>query len=75
MTSPKPAKWWIDSLKGSLTSLEAGNAIGQGIHSVMPDAEVRVCPLADEGEGTMDRPELLIGGNRYVVRKARCYSY
>ena len=37
----------IDSLKGSLTSLEAGSAIKEGIIKVMPEAEVWVRPLAD----------------------------
>ena len=42
----------IDSLKGSLTSIEAGNAIKEGITRVYPDANVLVLPLADGGEGT-----------------------
>ena len=44
----------IDSLKGSLTSLEAGEAIQKGILRAMPDAEVIVRPLADGGEGTVE---------------------
>ena len=44
----------MDSMKGSLSSLEAGNAVSEGIHRVFRDAEVTVCPLADGGEGTMD---------------------
>lgn len=44
----------IDSLKGSLTSLEAGQAIAEGIHQADPHAEVVVRPLADGGEGTVD---------------------
>lgn len=42
----------IDSLKGSLTSMEAGNAAKEGILCAIPDAEVIVKPLADGGEGT-----------------------
>ena len=42
----------IDSFKESLTSLQAGNAAKEGILRVFPDAEVKVCPLADGGEGT-----------------------
>lgn len=41
----------IDSLKGSLTSIEAGNAIRDGILRVMPDSRIQVKPLADGGEG------------------------
>ena len=44
----------IDSLKGSLTSLEAGEAIQKGILRAISDAEVIVRPLADGGEGTVE---------------------
>ena len=46
----------IDSLKGSLTSLEAGEAIRAGVLRAIPDAEVVVRPLADGGEGTVEAP-------------------
>lgn len=49
----------IDSLKGSLSSLEAGNAIKQGIKRVYQDAKIIVKPLADGGEGTV---EALVSG-------------
>lgn len=52
----------IDSLKGSLTSLEAGRAIRQGIQHVLPDAQVNVRPLADGGEGTVEALALGMGG-------------
>ena len=42
----------IDSLKGSLTSLEAGEAIKKGIMKVYKDAEIVIRPVADGGEGT-----------------------
>ena len=44
----------IDSLKGSLSSIEAGMAVRDGILAAKPDAEVIVKPLADGGEGTTD---------------------
>ena len=44
----------IDSLKGSLSSLEAGTAVSEGIHRCISDAEVIVRPLADGGEGTVE---------------------
>lgn len=44
----------IDSFKGSMTSLEAGNAAKSGILRVFPDAEVAVYPVADGGEGTVE---------------------
>ena len=44
----------MDSFKGSMTSLEAGEAVKNGIKRVAPDAEVVVKPIADGGEGTVD---------------------
>lgn len=44
----------IDSFKGSMSSLEAGNAAKKGILSVFPKAHIWVRPLADGGEGTVD---------------------
>ena len=52
----------IDSLKGSLSSLEAGEVIKEGITKVIPDSEVCVCPLADGGEGTVEALTLGMGG-------------
>ena len=52
----------IDSLKGSLTSLEAGAAIGEGAKKAMPGTEVVVRPLADGGEGTVEALTLGLGG-------------
>ena len=43
----------IDSFKGSMTSMEAGNAAEKGIKRCMPDAEVKIMPVADGGEGTV----------------------
>ena len=44
----------IDSFKGSISSLEAGQAAREGILRAVPDARVQVCQLADGGEGTME---------------------
>ena len=44
----------IDSFKGSLTSMEAGNAVAQGIRQADPSANITVRPLADGGEGTVE---------------------
>lgn len=52
----------IDSLKGSLSSLEAGEAIHAGIERVFPKAQVIVRPLADGGEGTVEALTLGLGG-------------
>lgn len=58
----------IDSLKGSLSSLEAGSAISEGIHKVYPDAEVIVRPLADGGEGTVEALALGMNGRLEKVK-------
>lgn len=55
----------IDSLKGSLSSIEAANAIKRGILSVC-DAEVVIKPLADGGEGTV---EALISGMNGITKQ------
>lgn len=44
----------IDSLKGSLSSMEAGKAIAEGIERADAHAEIFIRPLADGGEGTVD---------------------
>ena len=44
----------IDSFKGSLSSMEAGQAIEEGVKCVHQNAEVVVRPLADGGEGTVE---------------------
>jgi hypothetical protein len=52
----------IDSLKGSLTSLEAGDAIRAGVCKADPGAQIIVRPLADGGEGTVEALTLGMGG-------------
>ena len=44
----------IDSFKGSLSSMSAGQIASVAIKNVIPDAEVKIYPLADGGEGTVD---------------------
>src|SRR5438132_10814203 len=41
------------SLKGSLTAAEAGQAIADGARVVYPDATIDIVPIADGGEGTV----------------------
>ena len=52
----------IDSFKGSLSSLQAGNAAAQGIHRVDPDVKTVVRTLADGGEGTVQALTEGLGG-------------
>ena len=53
----------MDSFKGSLTSLEAGNAVRDGILEKYPDFDVQIFPVADGGEGTV---EALTFGKEHV---------
>jgi glycerate kinase len=43
-----------DKFKGSLTAVEAAEAIALGVRDALPDAEITRCPVADGGEGTLD---------------------
>ena len=43
-----------DSFKGSLSALQAAEAIANGVRRVFPDAHIVQTPLADGGEGTVD---------------------
>ena len=52
----------IDSFKGSMSSLEAGEAISIGIKKAHKDAEVEIRPLADGGEGTVEALSIGMGG-------------
>ena len=56
----------IDSFKGSLTSIEVGNAAALGIYHVDPSIQVEVRPLADGGEGTV---EALVAGMNGTVEE------
>lgn len=57
----------FDSFKGSMTSLEAGNAAAKGILRADPDAQVTVRLLADGGEGTVDALTSNMGGRKRVI--------
>jgi glycerate 2-kinase len=53
-----------DSFKGSLTSAEAGTIIRSAILAEMPNATVRVVPMADGGEGTVEALVTATDGTR-----------
>lgn len=58
----------MDSFKGSLSSVAAGNAVREGVLRAIPGAEVIVRPLADGGEGTADALVEGLGGEKIPVR-------
>ncbi|MBO5836693.1 MAG: glycerate kinase [Oscillospiraceae bacterium] len=57
----------IDSFKGSLTSVQAGNAVKEAVLQVDPNANVVVRPLADGGEGTVDALSALPSAEKIAV--------
>ncbi len=57
----------IDSFKGSLSSIAAGEAAAAGIRDAIPEAETIVRTLADGGEGTVDALIAGMGGERRTV--------
>lgn len=57
----------VDSFKGSMTSMEAGRAVAEGIQAAKPETEVVIKPLADGGEGTTDALIEGLGGEKIEV--------
>ena len=59
-----------DSFKGSLSALQAAEAIEQGMGKVFPDANIKKIPMADGGEGTAQSLVDATGGQLLVERVA-----
>ena len=57
-----------DSFKGSLTSAQAGNLMIKGLRRVFPEAEYRLIPMADGGEGTASALTQALGGRMETAR-------
>lgn len=57
-----------DSFKGSVTALEAANAIEKGLRRVFPDAVIEKIPMADGGEGTVQSLVDATGGHIQTQR-------
>lgn len=55
-----------DSFKGSLSADGVAAAIAEGIRRVRADADIRIRPMADGGEGTLDAM-LSVGGERRTM--------
>lgn len=58
----------IDSFKGSISSIEAGNTVREAILAHYPQEQVQVFPLADGGEGTVDALTQGLGGSIVPVK-------
>ncbi len=57
-----------DSFKGSVTALQAANAVEQGLRRVFPDAVIDKVPMADGGEGTVQSLVDATGGSIQTQR-------
>ena len=55
----------MDSFKGSMSSLQAGNAVAEGLRRADPRADITVLGLADGGEGTAELITLAMNGQMY----------
>ncbi len=44
----------VNAFKGSLSCIEASNAISRGIKKAIPSAKIISCPVADGGDGLLD---------------------
>jgi glycerate kinase len=56
-----------DSFKGSIAASRAASAIAEGLRRVWPDSDLRLCPMADGGEGTLDA--ILSRGGQSLLRR------
>ena len=56
-----------NAFKGSLTALQAAEAIRDGILAVLTDAEIVLVPIADGGDGTVDALVAATGGERRAL--------
>lgn len=57
----------VDKFKGTMTAPEAAEAIKVGIQKGFPDAEIRLFPMADGGDGSLSVVESAVGGEKVFV--------
>ncbi|HJP65698.1 MAG TPA: glycerate kinase [Actinomycetota bacterium] len=53
-----------DKFKGTLTAVQAAEAVAKGWRRSEPDADIDLAPMADGGEGTLDTLVQAMGGRR-----------
>jgi glycerate kinase len=54
-----------DKFKGSLSALEAAQAMARGVTLALPSAQIEIVPMADGGEGTVDALVAATHGRRH----------
>jgi len=57
-----------NAFKGSLSALEAAEAIGEGVRAASPEADLVLIPIADGGDGTVDALVVATNGERRTLR-------
>src|SRR5438445_12658106 len=57
-----------NAFKGSLSALEAADAIAEGVRAAAPDADMVLVPIADGGDGTVDALVVDTEGERRSLR-------
>ncbi|MFQ3611222.1 MAG: glycerate kinase [Fimbriimonadales bacterium] len=58
--------------KGTLSPIEAAQAIAEGVQQAFPDAEIDLCPIADGGDGWLEVWEFHAEGNaQHIPVQAR----
>ena len=57
-----------NAFKGSLTAVEAAEAMAEGVRRVLPDADVVSIPIADGGDGTVEALVAATGGSLHRLR-------
>jgi glycerate kinase len=57
-----------NAFKGSLSALDAAEAIGEGVRTVASDADLVLVPIADGGDGTVEALVAATGGERRTRR-------
>ena len=68
MTTPARILIAPNALKGSLSAPAAARAIAAGVRRVLPEAELRLLPVADGGDGVLEVLEAALAGERVVAR-------
>ena len=56
-----------DSFKNALPALEVAEAIRTGLQASLPETEIRILPMSDGGEGTVESVIAATGGNKISV--------
>lgn len=57
-----------NAFKGTLSAIEAAEAMAEGARRALPDARLDLLPIADGGDGTMDVLVAGTGGGRRTLR-------